>query len=189
MDYFIKNEKISVSNIQETDIENIIDFIFDNFALSIPKDEMKRQLKRVNVNTNLSMKCTNENNEICGILIMADFHICHGTPISEIDYNFAQQLKDFKCLNGFLFLIKEKFRGYGLDKILIKSTKINIDDYDIIWGAVDKALNSHKYWERYGFVKFIEIENAIFYLFNNANNNIIQYLLYKIGNCNENYYN
>lgn len=187
MDYLIKNKKISVSNIQETDIENIIDFISDNFSLSIPKYEIRRQLTRINMNMSLSVKCTNEQNEVCGILIMADFHICHGTPISEINHNFAQQLQDFKCLNGFLFLIKEELRGYGIDKILIKSANIKVDDYDIIWGAVDKTLNSHKYWERYGFIKFIEIEDAIFYLYNNKNNDIVKYLLYKIEHSNENY--
>lgn len=73
-------------------------------------------------------------------------------------------LDTYKQLNGFCFIIDERLRGCGLDKKMLLHNIEYVNNYDVVWLAVDNLLNTNKYWERIGFEELFHTIEAKYYI-------------------------
>lgn len=152
-----------ISKTNEHDIFEIAKILCYNMGLNNPIMALQ-QLLNTNVNVNESIKLYDpRDNSVYGVLILSNFPMEKGSPLSIIEPKAAKLLKNYSQINGFLFIIDERLRGSGFDKKMIEMALPYISQFDMIWVGVDKNLKTHNYWQRLGLVKTLTTNEAVFY--------------------------
>ena len=156
-------ERIEVKKTSIEDLEDICKVLAKSFNLESPIEALF-QLDNSNALLSESVKLVDkETNDIYGLLMFTEYPIQKGSPIIFVENEISNYLKQFKQINGHSFIIDERLRGCGLDK---KMLKYNIDylinNYDMMWIAVEKSLKSLPYWRKLGFIDIFIIEEATF---------------------------
>lgn len=168
-------QNIEIVSTSYEDAPKITELLARCFALP-GQEEALRQLIYSNARLDFSVKAIDKRNgDIYGFLIFSDFPLHVGSPILHLNARLGGFLVQFKQLNGHSFIIDERLRGTGVDKKMLEFQKDFIDEYDMVWCAVEKDLKSHGYWKRLGFKELFRIPDASFYaIFNDKfiNNDI-----------------
>ena len=170
-----KNEILQNIEIVSTSYEDaprITELLARCFAL--PNEETAlRQLIYSKARLDKSVKAIDKRNgDIYGFLIFSEFPLHIGSPILHFNARLGGFLIQFKQINGHSFIIDERLRGTGVDKKMLELQKEFLDEYDMIWCAVEKDLKSHAYWKRLGFKELFKIPDASFYaIFNDKSFN------------------
>ena len=153
--------------------------------------EALRQLVYSDARLDYSVKAIDKRTgDIYGFLIFCNFPLHVGSPIMHINPGLGELLSHFSQINGHSFIIDERLRGTGIDKKMLSFQKDFLDEYEMIWCAVEKDLKSHRYWKRLGFRELFKIPQASFYAI--FNDNLIDDDIYSIINefeNEENHYN
>lgn len=140
------------------------------------QEEALRQLLYSNAQLDNSVKAVDKRNgDIYGFLIFSIFPIHVGSPLFHINPRLGGFLVQFNQINGHSFIIDERLRGTGIDKKMLLHQKEFLNDFELIWCAVEESLHTDNYWKRLGFKKLFKIPEATFYgLFNDkiVSNNI-----------------
>ena len=184
-------ENISYSNIDTDDFDNVSEILYK--VLPIPSlNDAKEQLINSKADFSKSIKCFDKrDNVIYGVLIFSNYHIIDGSPLPSINIALANLLIDMNCINGFAFVLDKRLRGTNIHKKMIDlSINYISNNYDFIWCGVEKNLKSHHYWQKMGFIKLFDIEEASFYIhfFNKSKLNEYLLLKEKIDNEQDNNY-
>lgn len=153
-----------VTKTSYSDAKNIIAILAKCFGL-YSQEEALMQLLQSKANLNESIKLIDERNgDIYGVLILSEFPMHVGSPIVEYDYNKAWKLSKYRQLNGHSFIIDERLRGCKYDKEMLSHNNQFIEQYDVLWCAVENSLKSQKYWKRFGFNELFKNREATFYI-------------------------
>lgn len=156
-------QNIEIVSTSYEDAPKITELLARCFALP-SQEEALRQLIYSNARLDFSVKAIDKRNgDIYGFLIFSDFPLHVGSPILHLNARLGGFLVQFKQLNGHSFIIDERLRGTGIDKKMLEFQKDFIDEYDMVWCAVEKDLKSHGYWKRLGFKELFRIPDASFY--------------------------
>lgn len=140
-----------------------------------------RQLLFSNAQLDNSVKAIDKRNgDIYGFLILSKFPIHIGSPIMHLNAKLAGFLIQFSQINGHSFIIDERLRGTGIDKKMLKYQKDFLDEFEMIWCAVEESLGTDNYWKRLGFKEIFRIPEATF--FAHFNDKIISDDIYNIIN-------
>lgn len=140
-----------------------------------------RQLLFSNAQLDNSVKAIDKRNgDIYGFLILSKFPIHLGSPIMHLNAKLAGFLIQFSQINGHSFIIDERLRGTGIDKKMLKCQKDFLDEFEMIWCAVEESLGTDNYWKRLGFKELFRIPEATF--FAHFNDKIISDNIYNIIN-------
>lgn len=162
-------QNIEIVGTSYEDAPKITELLARCFALP-SQEEALRQLIYSNARLDHSVKAIDKRNgDIYGFLIFSDFPLHIGSPILHINPKLGGFLVQFKQINGHSFIIDERLRGTGIDKKMLKFQKEFLDEYELIWCAVEKDLKSHGYWKRLGFKELFKIPEASFYAIFNDN--------------------
>ena len=162
-------QNIEITSTSYEDAPKITELLSKCFAL--PNQEAAlRQLIYSDALLDKSVKAIDKKTgDIYGFLIFCNFPIHVGSPILHINPRLGGFLVQFKQINGHSFIIDERLRGTGIDKKMLKLQKEFLDEYELIWCAVEKDLKSHGYWKRLGFKELFKIPEASFYAIFNDN--------------------
>ena len=162
-------QNIEIASTSYEDAPKITELLAKCFAL--PNQEAAlRQLIYSDALLDKSVKAIDKKTgDIYGFLIFCNFPIHVGSPILHINPRLGGFLVQFKQINGHSFIIDERLRGTGIDKKMLKFQKKFLDEYELIWCAVEKGLKSHGYWKRLGFKELFKIPEASFYAIFNDN--------------------
>lgn len=154
---------IAIGSLSNDDIDIVLESVSPIF--NIPVEEFKTQLMVTNVDVNHSVILYDTRDQkIYGILIYCNFSVFNGSPVCLYP-DIASQFDDLSGINGFLFCIDKRLRGTDYDRKMLRSSIPFLKSYDYVWAGVGKELNTHSYWIRLGFTKFLEIPEANFYRF------------------------
>lgn len=167
-------ENVEIEKTTFDDTLQVIEIMVKCFGVGSPI-EAYNQLYNSRANLNESVKLVDKRDgKIYGLLIFSEFKIDQGSPI-----NFFRELapiNDYLRLcdqvNGFAFVIDKRLRGMKYDKKMLFFNMDYLNNYRFIWCGVDNTLHSHHYWERLGFYKLFEIEDATFYLMKPSKNDM-----------------
>ena len=122
-----------------------------------------RQLLFSNAQLDNSVKAIDKRNgDIYGFLILSKFPIHIGSPIMHLNAKLAGFLIQFSQINGHSFIIDERLRGTGIDKKMLRYQKDFLDEFEMIWCAVEKSLKSVSYWHKLGFIDIFITDEATF---------------------------
>lgn len=156
--------RVTITLTQKEDYDDICITLAKAFNLS--KEEVGFQLVHSKVLIDQSIKLIDvETNEIYGLLTFCEYPISYGSPLMKHCPVLGKFLLKYPQINGHAFVIDERLRGLGYDKIMLNFNKDYLGQiFDFIWCAVEKDLKSHKYWQRFGFMKFFSIKEASFYI-------------------------
>ena len=162
-------QNIEITSTSYEDAPKITELLAKCFAL--PNQEIAlRQLIYSDALLDKSVKAIDKKTgDIYGFLIFCNFPIHVGSPIFHINPKLGGFLVQFSQLNGHSFILDERLRGTGIDKKMLKFQKEFLDEYELIWCAVEKDLKSHGYWKRLGFKELFKIPEASFYAIFNDN--------------------
>jgi hypothetical protein len=162
-------QNIEITSTSYEDAPKITELLAKCFAL--PNQEIAlRQLIYSDALLDKSVKAIDKKTgDIYGFLIFCNFPIHVGSPILHINPRLGGFLVQFKQINGHSFIIDERLRGTGIDKKMLKFQKEFLDEYELIWCALEKDLKSHGYWKRLGFKELFKIPEASFYAIFNDN--------------------
>jgi hypothetical protein len=162
-------QNIEITSTSYEDAPKITELLAKCFAL--PNQEAAlRQLIYSDALLDKSVKAIDKKTgDIYGFLIFCNFTIHVGSPILHINPRLGGFLVQFKQIHGHSFIIDERLRGAGIDKKMLKFQKEFLDEYELIWCAVEKDLKSHGYWKRLGFKELFKIPEASFYAIFNDN--------------------
>ena len=151
-------------------------------CFGIPDQEFAlRQLLFSNAQLDNSVKAIDKRNgDIYGFLILSKFPIHIGSPIMHLNAKLAGFLIQFSQINGHSFIIDERLRGTGIDKKMLRYQKDFLDEFEMIWCAVEESLGTDNYWKRLGFKEIFRIPEATF--FAHFNDKIISDNIYNIIN-------
>ena len=146
-------------------------------CFNLPSEmEALAQLLYSNAQLDKSVKAIDKRNgDIYGFLIFSIFPIHVGSPIFHVSPKLGGFLVQFKQLNGHSFILDERLRGTGIDKKMLFHQREYLNEYELIWIAVERDLRTHSYWKRLGFRNLFSIPEATFYGFFNdkfVSNNI-----------------
>ena len=142
-------------------------------CFDLPNQETAlRQLIYSDARLDKSVKVIDKRNgDIYGFLLFSNFPIHVGSPLLHLNPRLGEFLMQFRQINGYSFIIDERLRGTGIDKKMLYLQKEFLEEYDMIWAAVEKDLKSHTYWKRLGFKELFKIPDASFYAIFNKNLN------------------
>ena len=161
-----KTELLLNCKIEKTnpkDIYQIVDILQHSFCSS--KESAIRELFMSNVDLYNSVKLVDKrDNMIYGILLFSHFSINDGSPLLAKKPFLADYLNDKSQLNGYAFIIDERFKNSKIDKKMLHFQKEYIEQFDCIWCGVETNVNSHSYWEKLGFLNILDIPQAKFYI-------------------------
>jgi len=134
-------------------------------CFDLPNQETAlRQLIYSDARLDKSVKVIDKRNgDIYGFLLFSNFPIHVGSPLLRLNSRLGEFLMQFRQINGHSFIIDERLRGTGIDKKMLYLQKEFLEEYDMIWAAVEKDLKSHAYWKRLGFKELFKIPDASFY--------------------------
>ena len=151
-------------------------------CFGIPNQELAlRQLLFSNAQLDHSVKAIDKRNgDIYGFLILSKFPIHIGSPIMHLNAKLAGFLIQFSQINGHSFIIDERLRGTGIDKKMLRYQKDFLNEFEMIWCAVEESLGTDNYWKRLGFKEIFRIPEATF--FAHFNDKIISDDIYNIIN-------
>ena len=157
-------ENVVVETTTLYDAQKMCEIIAKSFALSSVKEAVF-QLTHSNVLLNHCVKLVDKRNgDIYGLLTFCEYPVQEGSPILSINPDVAEYLSKFKQINGHSFIIDERLRGCNFDKkMIVNQLDFLMDNYDLIWCAVEKDLKSHNYWKKFGFIELLKIPEATFY--------------------------
>lgn len=145
----------------------LVDLLAKCFAIP-NKEEALRQLLYSNAQLDKSVKAVDKRNgDIYGFLIFSIFPIHVGSPIFHLSPRLGGFLVQFKQINGHSFILDERLRGTGIDKKMLFHQREYLNEYELIWIAVERDLKTHSYWKRLGFKDLFNIPEATFYGFFN----------------------
>ena len=133
-------------------------------CFDLPNQETAlRQLIYSDARLDKSVKVIDKRNgDIYGFLLFSNFPIHVGSPLLHLNPRLGEFLAQFSQINGHSFIIDERLRGTGIDKKMLYLQKEFLDEYDMIWAAVEKSLKSVPYWHKLGFVDIFKDANATF---------------------------
>jgi hypothetical protein len=143
---------ISISKIQNSDIDDVIDVLYSVFGhLEVDKEALKKRVTPRLLN-NLSIKIS-LNNKIVGCYLLAEKSAQEFINDIKLDKIKDFPLNDTKIyydnitgngIQGIALAISEEHRGMSLGKELKNYAK-NLG-YDHIWGVQDKRLENINFW-------------------------------------------
>ena len=134
-------------------------------CFNLPSQEVAlRQLLYSNAQLDKSVKAIDKRNgDIYGFLIFSIFPIHVGSPILHFNARLGGFLVQFTQLNGHSFILDERLRGTGIDRKMLFRQKEYLEEFELIWIAVERDLKTHSYWKRLGFKELFKIPEATFY--------------------------
>jgi len=134
-------------------------------CFNLPSQEVAlRQLLYSNAQLDKSVKAIDKRNgDIYGFLIFSIFPIHVGSPILHFNARLGGFLVQFTQLNGHSFILDERLRGTGIDRKMLFHQKEYLEEFELIWIAVERDLKTHSYWKRLGFKELFKIPEATFY--------------------------
>lgn len=134
-------------------------------CFNLPNQETAlRQLLYSNAQLDNSVKVIDRRNgDIYGFLIFSMFPLHIGSPILHFNTRLGGFLIQFSQINGHSFILDERLRGTGIDKKMLFYQKEFLENFELIWIAVEKDLRTHAYWKRLGFKELFNIPEATFY--------------------------
>jgi hypothetical protein len=138
-------------------------------CFDLPNQEIAlRQLLYANARLDKSVKAIDKRNgDIYGFLIFSIYPVHVGSPIFHINPKLGGFLVQFSQLNAHSFIIDERLRGTSIDKRMLRLQNEYLNQYELIWCAVEESLGTDNYWKRLGFKELFRIPEATFYgLFN-----------------------
>ena len=174
-----------VTKTSYSDVVDIVNILADTLVGS--KRDVVRQLLYSNADLDNSVKIVDtRDNKIYGLLIFSKFNIDCGSPIRFVEPMICDYLLKFSHLNGHSFVIDERLRGTSFDKKMLLNQKEYINTFDFVWCGVENELHTHKYWERLGFLKFMETDEAKFYIYPKDKNMFLDIFILKAMSLNKN---
>mgnify|MGYP000028948632 CR=1 FL=1 len=161
----LNDNEFVFQHIKYTDLDEIITFLAENLIHEQPNIILS-QLINSKIDFDKSWKIIDKKtHKIYGVLILCNFMITQGTPLSMVKPHLANYLSKLQHVNGYAFVIDKTLRGKKFDIQLLHKCLTNISSYDYIWCGVDTNLKSHNYWKKLGFIEICKIQEATFYLY------------------------
>lgn len=156
-------QNIEVASTSYEDAPKLTELLAKCFDL--PNQEAAlRQLLYSNAQLDNSVKIIDKRNgDIYGFLIFSIFPIHIGSPILHTNAKLGGFLIQFNQINGHSFIIDERLRGTGIDKKMLYFQKKYLEQFELVWIAVERDLKTHSYWKRLGFKELFSIPEATFY--------------------------
>ncbi len=169
---------IDIVSMSYEDAPIITELLAKCFAIH-NQEEALRQLIFSNAQLDKSVKAIDRRNgDIYGFLIFSIFPIHVGSPILHLNPRLGGFLVQFKQLNGHSFILDERLRGTGIDKKMLSFQKEYLEQFEMVWCAVEESLHTDNYWKRLGFKELFKIPEATFYAI--FNDKIISNDIYNI---------
>lgn len=182
-------ENVIIEKTTFKDAAKIISILHNCFGIS-SEQEALRQLLYSKADLDNSVKLIDKRDgQIYGLLIFSEFNIIDGSPLRHINYDLAEYISKLKQVNGHSFILDERLRGTTLHKKMLMFNMEYINQYDLVWLAVEHTLGTDNYWKRLGFEEILSIDEAKFYVLTKNKKDMLEIFILKALSENENNYN
>ena len=135
-----------ISNIQNSEIEEVLDICVNVFDAVDSPDEIKSYL-REETDFNISLKAT-INNKIVGCYLFNTKSVNDFLKDCDCLKEDISKYENKRGIQGLALALLPEYRGSGIGKELRKMS-IN-KNYDYIWGQHLKGLHNIDQWEKFG---------------------------------------
>ena len=171
-------ENIEITSTSYEDAPELMRLLAKCFGI-VYEESALRQLIYSDAQLDHSVKAIDKRNgDIYGFLILSKFPIHIGSPIMHVNAKLGGFLIQFSQINGHSFILDERLRGTGIDKKMLMFQNDFLDEFEMVWIAVEESLGTDNYWKRLGFRELFSIPEATF--FARFNDKIISDDIYKI---------
>lgn len=169
-----------VTKMSYDDADEVLNMLVKNFGVPNRREAL-RQLLYSNARLDESVKVIDSTDgKMYGMLIFCEFPIHIGSPLMMTKNRFVgEYLMSQKQLNGFCFILDDRLQGCHIDKQMLLFNTAFIETYDYVWCAVEKGLNTEKYWERLGFIRLFEDDRATFYIIGTNKKSFLDIFIFK----------
>ena len=129
------------------------------------RDEVEAWVRDLHFNWPLSVKATDADGKVIGLLNMSDYRIEEETPQILIDApDLLTELNDRRYTAVFSFIVAEPYRGTRLNYDMLMSIMPELRaGYDFVFIPVLHRLKTHRYWQRWGASEFYRDAECVYY--------------------------
>lgn len=127
--------------------------------------EVESWVHELHFNWPLSVKATDAEGRVIGLLNMSDYRIEEETPQIIVDApELLASLNSLRYTAVFSFIVAEPYRGTRLNYDMIMSVMPELKaKYDFIFIPVLHRLKTHQYWKRWGATEFYRDKECVCY--------------------------
>ncbi len=147
----------------EHDASLTVDWMVRQYGFD--RDEVESWVKDLHFNWPLSVKASDENGHVIGMLNMSNYRIEEETPqILKDKPELIKKLNAQRYIAVFSFIVAEKYHGTRLNYDMLMSIMPELKTkFDFIFVPVLHSLKTHQYWQRWGAKEFYHDENCVCY--------------------------
>ena len=128
--------------------------------------EVETWVRDLHFNWPLSVKATDDNGDVIGLLNMSDYRIEEETAqIQKDNPELLTKLNSQRYTSVFSFIVREDYRGTRLNYDMLMEIMPELKaNYDFIFIPVMHQLKTHGYWLRWGAREFYRDTDCVYYL-------------------------
>lgn len=128
--------------------------------------DVEMWVRNLHFNWPLSVKATDANGEVIGLLNMSDYRIeDESTQIVTDAPDLLARLNSQRYTAVFSFIVAEAWRGTRLNYDMLMSIIPDVKaSYDFIFIPVLHGLKTHQYWQRWGATEFYRDAECVYYM-------------------------
>lgn len=129
------------------------------------RDEVEAWVRDLHFNWPLSVKATDDDGKVVGLLNMSDYRIEEETRQILVDApDVLADLNARRYTAVFSFIVAEPYRGTHLNYDMLMSIMLELKArYDFVFIPVLHRLKTHQYWQRWGATEFYRDAECVYY--------------------------
>ena len=129
------------------------------------RDEVEAWVRDLHFNWPLSVKATDDDGKVVGLLNMSDYRIEEETRQILVDApDVLAALNARRYTAVFSFIVAEPYRGTHLNYDMLMSIMPELKArYDFVFIPVLHRLKTHQYWQRWGATEFYRDAECVYY--------------------------
>lgn len=129
------------------------------------RDEVEAWVRDLHFNWPLSVKATDDDGKVVGLLNMSDYRIEEETRQILVDSpDLLADLNARRYTAVFSFIVAEPYRGTRLNYDMLMSIMPELKArYDFVFIPVLHRLKTHQYWQRWGATEFYRDAECVYY--------------------------
>ena len=127
--------------------------------------EVEDWVANLHFNWPLSIKATDEQGRVLGLLNMSDYRIEEECPLIAVEKpELLRELNAQRYTAVFSFIVAPRYRGTRLNYDMLMSIMPELKaNYDFVFVPVMHRLKTHRYWQRWGAVEFYRDAECVYY--------------------------
>ena len=129
------------------------------------RDEVEAWVRDLHFNWPLSVKATDDDGKVVGLLNMSDYRIEEETRQILVDApDVLADLNARRYTAVFSFIVAEPYRSTRLNYDMLMSIMPELKArYDFVFIPVLHRLKTHQYWQRWGATEFYRDAECVYY--------------------------